>query len=59
MAPISDVPTQKSPVSQVTVAPDPVTIELARNNDRTVESLARETNQAHGQLDEEVIVSLH
>ncbi|MCX6729081.1 MAG: PrgI family protein [Candidatus Saccharibacteria bacterium] len=59
LSPISDVPTQKSPVSQVTVAPDPVTIELARNNDRTVESLARETNQAHGQLDEEVIVSLH
>jgi hypothetical protein len=43
----------------VTAAPDPVTIELARNNDRTVESLARETNKVHEQLDDEVIVSLH
>lgn len=59
LSPLGNSPMQKSPVSQVTVAPDPVTIELARNNDRTVESLARETNQAHGQLDDEVIVSLH
>jgi hypothetical protein len=44
----------------VTGALDPVTIELARNNDRTVESLARETNEVHKQqLDDEVTVSLH
>lgn len=44
----------------VTVAPDPATIELARNNDRSVESLARETNRIHPQADDdEVIISLH
>lgn len=59
LSPLGDRPLQKSPVSQVTAAPDPVTIELARNNDRTVESLARETNKVHEQLDDEVIVSLH
>jgi hypothetical protein len=54
---------KKSPngnTSQVTAAPDPATIELARNDDRNVESLARETNRLHPrQDDEEVIVSLH
>jgi hypothetical protein len=44
----------------VTAAPDPVTIELARNNDRVVSSLARETNKVHSQdEDSEVIISLH
>jgi hypothetical protein len=58
--PIDTRKPQNNAVSPVTAAPDPVTIELARNNDRSVESLARETNQAHQQLDdEEVVVSLH
>lgn len=44
----------------VTAAPDPVTIELARNNDRVVSSLARESNKVHRQdEDSEVIISLH
>ena len=45
---------------QVTERVDPATIELARNNDRTIESLARETNRIHDQQDDgEVIISLH
>lgn len=49
------------PITSVTAVPDPVTIELARNNDRNVASLARETNRLHPQDlgDDEVIVSLH
>ena len=44
----------------VTSAPDPATIELARNNDRVVSSLARESNQIHGAAeDSEVVISLH
>jgi hypothetical protein len=60
ISPISENTPQKSPAATVTGALDPVTIELARNNDRTVESLARETNEVHKQqLDDEVTVSLH
>lgn len=44
----------------VTGTPDPVTIELARNNDRVVSSLARETNRLHPKSsDDEVVISLH
>lgn len=44
----------------VTAAPDPATIELARNNDRVISSLARESNQIHGSAeDSEVVISLH
>ncbi|MCX6727395.1 MAG: PrgI family protein [Candidatus Saccharibacteria bacterium] len=44
----------------VTAAPDPATIELARNNDRVVSSLARESNQIHRSgEDSEVVISLH
>jgi hypothetical protein len=60
ISPLSENTPQKSPAATVTGALDPVTIELARNNDRTVESLARETNEVHKQqLDDEVTVSLH
>lgn len=44
----------------VTAAPDPATIELARNNDRNIESIAREgARNRPSQDDDEVIVSLH
>lgn len=48
-------------VPTVTPAPDPVIIGLANNNDRSVDSIAREINQTrHKQLDDdEVIVTLH
>lgn len=64
LAPISDTRTAASmpPTlgSAVTAAPDPVTIGLARNDDRTVESLARETNKIHQpDSNDEVVISLH
>lgn len=43
----------------VTAAPDPVTIELARDNNRSIASLAREANKLHQQPDDEVVISLH
>lgn len=43
----------KTATPPVTAHPSPATIELARNNDRTIESLAREAG------DGEVVVSLH
>ncbi|MDQ5886646.1 MAG: PrgI family protein, partial [Patescibacteria group bacterium] len=55
-----NISTQKISIPPVTAAPDPVTIELAGNNDRVVSSLARESNKAHPELpDDEVIISLH
>ena len=50
----------QNPASSVTAPLDPATIELARNNDRSVESLARETNRIHQTPDDdEVVISLH
>jgi hypothetical protein len=44
----------------VTPRHDADTMRLAGNNDRTVESLARESNEIHKQsMDDEVIISLH
>ena len=58
--PASQQKTQKPQAVPVTPRPDPVTIGLARNNDRSIDSLARETNKVHQQIDDdEVIVSLH
>ncbi|MEI6481234.1 MAG: PrgI family protein [Candidatus Saccharibacteria bacterium] len=52
--------TANSQPQSVTAAPDPATIELARNNDRVVSSLARESNQIHRQDENsEVVISLH
>ncbi len=60
ISPRGTQPAENQRASSVTAAPDPVTIELARNNDRNVESLARETNRLHPPLDDdEVVVSLH
>lgn len=56
------IPTsEQKPLAQpMTTRPDPVTIELARNNDRNIDSLARESNKAHQPPeDDEVVVSLH
>ena len=52
---------EQKPLAQpMTTRPDPVTIELARNNDRNIDSLARESNKAHRPPeDDEVVVSLH
>jgi hypothetical protein len=52
---------QQKPLTQpMTSVPDPVTIELARNNDRNIDSLARESSRAHKPPeDDEVVVSLH
>ncbi|MCA9329890.1 PrgI family protein [Candidatus Saccharibacteria bacterium] len=44
--------------SPVTVVTNPVTIELAGNNDRNIESLAREANKTQAD-DGEVVISLH
>jgi len=49
----------KHPV-QVTGVSNPATIELARNNDRNIDSIAREINQIQGNANQdEVVVSLH
>jgi hypothetical protein len=51
---------QNSTAPSVTLAPDPVTMRLAGNNDRVVSSLAKESNKAHPKMpDDEVIISLH
>ncbi len=48
------------PAQTMTTTPNPATIELARNNDRTVESLSREANKSlPTQDDDEVVISLH
>lgn len=58
--PDSEKLTPVSASTQVTPPSNPATIELARNNDRNITSIAREINQIQGNSDqEEVIVSLH
>lgn len=60
ISPVGSHPAPNLSVSPVTGSPDPVTIELARNNDRSVESLARETNRLHPRDDDdEIVISLH
>lgn len=46
-------PVNSQPTPPVTAPPNPATIELARNNDRTIDSLAREAG------DGEIVVPLH
>lgn len=54
-------PTNRKPVPAVTQAVDPVIIGLANNNDRSVDSIAREINKTrHKALPrDEVVVTLH
>lgn len=60
IVPASEQKSKKQPSSQVTAPVNPATIELARNNDRSIDSIAREINQIHDNQDQdEVIVSLH
>ena len=56
---ISIMPSNQAPLP-VTPPANPATIELARNNDRNIDSIAREINQIHSNEDQdEVSVSLH
>ncbi len=51
-----------TPASAMTQTPDPAILGLANNNDRSVDSLAREANQKRrepGPPDNEVVVTLH
>ena len=53
------MPSNQAPLP-VTPPANPATIELARNNDRNIDSIAREINQIHSNEDQdEVSVSLH
>jgi hypothetical protein len=53
------MPSNQAPLP-VTLPANPATIELARNNDRNIDSIAREINQIHSNEDQdEVSVSLH
>lgn len=54
-----NIATQKPPVPPVTQGPDPVTLDLVRNDDLDVATIAREAQRRKEPPPDEVVISLH
>jgi hypothetical protein len=52
-------PQPPTPPAPVTAQPDPVILNLAKNNDLNIATLAREAGKNKGAGDDEVVISLH